>query len=145
MTKTRIYSTNIIYSVLLLQLKGFYWGFIFTRKSVALMTNAKTFLKYELTRLYVSGKNQGWSNLFGLFFYQSSFRKSFEKGELSERCTGMQIEKWKDIFFCKQIWRVDRSPWIKKTALLSQPQQLYYLALHWQSIKMHQHLCQLSF
>lgn len=29
MTKKRIYSRNIIYSVLLLQLKGFYWGFLF--------------------------------------------------------------------------------------------------------------------
>lgn len=41
MTMKRIYSRNIIYSVLLLQLKGFYRGCYIHKENVALMTDSK--------------------------------------------------------------------------------------------------------
>lgn len=67
--RQKIYSRNIIYSVLLFQFKGFYWGFIFAKNYVALMTKRTNFWCVNECDLgfKVSGKKQGWSNLPGLF------------------------------------------------------------------------------
>lgn len=82
-----------------------------------------------------SGENQGWSTLL-----------------LSKGCKLNRERQVKAVQACR--WKILKDNfgvltgrpelWIMKTAILSQPQQTYYLALHLQSIKMHQRLCQLS-
>lgn len=51
MTETRIYSRNIIYSVLLFLLKCFYWGFIFASRLLVLKWREWNFIQ---TRFFLS-------------------------------------------------------------------------------------------